>query len=539
MFLKSPKDPNYYKCIPWYRPLKRLKRFVRYFFGSAAAWDLVHESTPCTGPARSFVPGYGAVPGMARQKCQDEISSNIAQFIDRCMPESDSLVESNIPFLIAEFLEGPSYPGPTIEFNTNLLNILNPGISACSSKELASPGGQAASNRLTPGDAEKPRLLFVTAHFPSILHAGGLRVFDMISILSKDYQIDLVSTYREETDGYSRELIEPHLFKIACLDYSAFTCDNVAKQVASMIGVGNKYAAIHYEWLNSAACITQLKTFTSRSIYTFMECDARRVANDLHRCLKEGRPGLSSLLCDLMQSAKLEIAAASTADVCVFVSEPDMTYFQRLYPCPEKCMVVTTGISKLFILDPISRYQAANPKVMSTTPVVLFIGYFDSYTNVLNMEWYIKQVHPLVRLKVPNCILQIVGKGDTSSLRKLAEKDSSIVIVGEVADLAGPICESTICISPIISGAGFRGKINQYSAGRKATVSTALGVSGLKYVDGESVMIADSPESFADCVIRLLQDGVLRERIVAGAGKVMAQHYTWETILQPLCSMYR
>ena len=537
--MKSAKDPNYYKCIPWYRPLKRFKRFVRYFFGSAAAWNLGSGNALCAGQTGSSVPRYGAVPGRTRQKCQVEITDNIARFISKCMPESDPLVESNTPFLIAEFLEGPSYPGPTIEFNTGLLHLLNPERSPGFGKEPASTGGQAGSIRSTPGKAGRPRLLFVTAHFPSILHAGGLRVFDMISILSKDYQIDLVSAYREETDGYSRELLETHLSQIACLDYSAFNSDNVAKQVASMMGVGDKYAAIHYEWLNAAACIAQLKAFTSRSIYTFMECDARRVANDLHWCLKEGRPGLSALLCELMQSARLEIAAAATADVCIFVSEPDMTYFQRLYPCPEKCMVVTTGISKLFILDPISRYQAANPKVMSKTPIVLFIGYFDSYTNVLNMEWYIKHVHPWVRLKVPDCILQIVGKGDTSSLRKLAEKDPSIVIVGEVADLAGPICESTICISPIISGAGFRGKINQYSAGRKPTVSTALGISGLKYVDGDSVMVADAPEAFADSVIRLLQDGVLRERIVAGAVKVMEQHYTWENILQPLRSMYR
>ena len=72
----------------------------------------------------------------------------------------------------------------------------------------------------------------------------------------------------------------------------------------------------------------------------------------------------------------------------------------------------------------------------------------------------------------------------------------SVVFVGRVDDILEPLGNARICVSPLISGAGFRGKINQYSAVGRPTVSTSIGVSGTPYVNGESVVIADRPEAF-------------------------------------------
>ena len=40
----------------------------------------------------------------------------------------------------------------------------------------------------------------------------------------------------------------------------------------------------------------------------------------------------------------------------------------------------------------------------------------------------------------------------------------------------------------------------------KPSVTTSIGNKGLKYVHEESTLIADEPESFAACIIRLLKD---------------------------------
>ena len=37
-------------------------------------------------------------------------------------------------------------------------------------------------------------------------------------------------------------------------------------------------------------------------------------------------------------------------------------------------------------------------------------------------------------------------------------------------------------------------------------VSTTIGAEGIKSKDGEDILIADSPEKFADAILKLLQD---------------------------------
>jgi glycosyltransferase involved in cell wall biosynthesis len=64
----------------------------------------------------------------------------------------------------------------------------------------------------------------------------------------------------------------------------------------------------------------------------------------------------------------------------------------------------------------------------------------------------------------------------------------------------------------------------------KPIVSTSIGAEGLPVTNGEEIVLADTPETFADAVVRLLQQETLAQEIgQRAAAKVRAQ-FGWDIV---------
>jgi glycosyltransferase involved in cell wall biosynthesis len=86
---------------------------------------------------------------------------------------------------------------------------------------------------------------------------------------------------------------------------------------------------------------------------------------------------------------------------------------------------------------------------------------------------------------------------------------------------------------------GIRGKILEAWAMTIPVVATTLACAGLRYRDGENLMVADNSEGFASRIVDLLKDRDLRERIGREGRKVAEQFYGWETIASQLDQLYQ
>jgi glycosyltransferase involved in cell wall biosynthesis len=73
----------------------------------------------------------------------------------------------------------------------------------------------------------------------------------------------------------------------------------------------------------------------------------------------------------------------------------------------------------------------------------------------------------------------------------------------------------------------------------RPVVSTSIGCEGLAVVDGEHLLIADEPESFAECVVRLLIDQELRERIARHGRQLVERRYDWSAASRRLATIYQ
>lgn len=157
----------------------------------------------------------------------------------------------------------------------------------------------------------------------------------------------------------------------------------------------------------------------------------------------------------------------------------------------------------------------------SVTPGLLtFIGGYGHLPNKEGIDWFVGQVSPL--LKGASLTLNLIGKSWPQYYAK--SDDVEIRLLGFVEHLSD-VALGTIMVVPILSGSGMRMKILEAAAMSLPIVTTTVGVEGLDFVDGESCIVADSPQDFADAVKRLCSDPELRKTLGENANKVFAAKY--------------
>jgi glycosyltransferase involved in cell wall biosynthesis len=121
-----------------------------------------------------------------------------------------------------------------------------------------------------------------------------------------------------------------------------------------------------------------------------------------------------------------------------------------------------------------------------------------------------------------------VGRFDRRT-QDLAQVEG-VTMTGHVDDMAGELSRCDVAAVPIRFGSGTRVKILEAFAHRIPVVSTTLGAEGLEAVDGEHLLLADDPTSFARACERLLGDVVLRKRVAEAGADLWDRRYRAEVL---------
>ena len=160
-------------------------------------------------------------------------------------------------------------------------------------------------------------------------------------------------------------------------------------------------------------------------------------------------------------------------------------------------------------------------------PLVMFVGAMDWEPNIDAMEYFCGEIWPLVQARVPTSQLRIVGRNPDRRVQKLASK--VVEVTGTVPSVVDHLRQAATVIVPLRIGGGTRLKIYEATAMGKAVVSTSVGAEGLDVHNGRDIMLADTPENFAEAVVMFLRDRELRSRYERAAPDLAAQ-YGWPAI---------
>jgi glycosyltransferase involved in cell wall biosynthesis len=135
---------------------------------------------------------------------------------------------------------------------------------------------------------------------------------------------------------------------------------------------------------------------------------------------------------------------------------------------------------------------------------ILFIANFQHPPNCDALEDYLRNVHPLVRRRLPDVPFTVIGAHVPQHLQRLGE--GAVQFAGSVPDIRPYFSSVRSSVAPLRYGAGIKGKICTSLAFGVPAVTTTIGAEGMDLKHEEDILIADTPEAFAESVVALHSD---------------------------------
>ncbi len=219
---------------------------------------------------------------------------------------------------------------------------------------------------------------------------------------------------------------------------------------------------------------------------------------------------------------RFEQDAVRRFDTVIAVSERDGAQIEAEYGV--RCAVIPTGAD----LDAL-RFDP--PPAGNANSTIVFTATMDSFANIDGMRWFMEAVWPRIVAARPAARLTVVGRNPNASLvQAAAQRGVAWTFTGYVKEIAPYVHEAAAYIVPLRVGSGTRIKVLEAMALGRPVVSTTIGVEGLALEPGKHYLLADTPEAFADAVLRLLDDEVLRTRIAGQARALLEEHHSSRTV---------
>ena len=183
-------------------------------------------------------------------------------------------------------------------------------------------------------------------------------------------------------------------------------------------------------------------------------------------------------------------------------------------------------------LLPFSRHVRGTNKSFEERRDVVFVGGYQHTPNVDAVQYFIAEIMPLLRQRLPGVCFHVVGSQAPDAVLSLAAPD--IVIHGFVEDIDPLLDQMRINVAPLRYGAGIKGKVGAAMAVGLPSVVTPMAMEGMSLTDGVNILVADGADAFAETIAKLYEDEILWSAISrAGlefADKTWGAEAAWKTL---------
>lgn len=218
---------------------------------------------------------------------------------------------------------------------------------------------------------------------------------------------------------------------------------------------------------------------------------------------------------------RFEASECRRVDRVVAVSSQDAEVFRRDYGVTE-CPDVPTGVD--------TDYFVRQPQVARVPGSMVFTGSMDWMPNEDGIAWFVEAALPGIQAAVPGATLKIVGRNPTAKVRGLHDPARGVTVTGSVPDVRPYLAEAQLFVVPLRVGGGTRLKMYEGMTMGLPTVSTTIGAEGLPVVDGEHLLLADTPEEIIRACVALLQDPARSTAMGDAADAFVRRQFGWDGV---------
>jgi len=176
-----------------------------------------------------------------------------------------------------------------------------------------------------------------------------------------------------------------------------------------------------------------------------------------------------------------------------------------------------------------------NPWVVEVNPAVppfssrkdiSFLGGFSHTPNVEAVEWFVKEVMPILRKRLPGVRFLVYGSNPPSRFTQLQTED--VVIKGFVKSTETVYDTSRVFVAPLLSGAGIKGKVIGAFASGIPTILTPTAAEGTGARHGYEALIVKNPDDWAESIIKLYSDESVWNKISENAREYAGHAFSFK-----------
>jgi MoaA/NifB/PqqE/SkfB family radical SAM enzyme/glycosyltransferase involved in cell wall biosynthesis len=235
----------------------------------------------------------------------------------------------------------------------------------------------------------------------------------------------------------------------------------------------------------------------------------------------------------LLRARELERLACLAVDEVITVSADDRARLVEVGIPAAKITVIPHGVRLAAYAAPRALDLRWSLGLDPDAALLFFHGTLHYWPNTLAVRFIAEELLPRLAARAPKAHALIAGMSPPR-----AYEHPKLTFLGPVNDLPAAIHAADLCLCPVPSGGGTRMKLLEYFAAGKATVSFTKGAEGLRYTPGVELSIADTADTFAAEVARLLADPAARERMGAQARRLVG-FYDWSQIAGRTEALYQ
>lgn len=395
------------------------------------------------------------------------------------------------------------------------------------------------------------KILFLSPSFPYPQDTGAaIRIYNLIRYLSKENEVHLVSFEDRQIEETGLMELKKYCSSVRLVKLKKYPKLLQLPEVLIRFLRGEPFMLKYAESDELEKMLSNLSQEQGIDIiqfeHSYMGHNVRHLAQDLkarkvlsfhniacaqyYRVYKVEKNLLKKIrhLLEWVPMFKWEPRIAGYFDKSVVVSDIDKNLLQFLNPMLD-IAVIPNGVDAGGIASEPSEGREKN---------LLFIGTMDYEPNEDAVLYFHERIFPLVKREIQDIKLTVVGRNPPPKVQKLSE-NPDILITGHVDDVRPYYRKAMLSVVPLRSGGGTRLKILEAMATGTPVVSTAVGCEGLAVEDGRNIMIASTPEEFAEKIIRLVTREDLWNKVSCEGRKLVEEKYDWESIASSLQEVYR
>lgn len=403
--------------------------------------------------------------------------------------------------------------------------------------------GDPATNRRE----YRPRVLIVSPYsiFPPN-HGGGARLFNLIKETSAWADIFLLVFSLNGEDEEQRKALAPYCARVDFHKWiprkrddwlgldppgaQLFRSTRVSQKIKDIVlGFGIDVVQLEYTELGQyRKSVPEGVPVILTEIDLAFRSFHRRRQRGFHKRYPEGN-SFGSSAADLRRLFRYEVQACREVDQVHTMSLDDASHLSRfLADGGSRIRVVPNGVDT-------TSFEHLDER--SLPEDLLYVGNYHHLPNVDALEYLVRDIWPLIRLRRNDVQLNVVGANPSDRVTRLGGKDG-ITVVGPVDDIRDAYRSHRVMLAPIRAGSGTRLKILEAFASGIPVISTSVGAEGINADNGIHLLIADTAVEFAEATIRLLEDEELRKRLSAAAQELVRSQYDWGRVAESLRLAY-